>query len=198
MSRSVTGAALEAKFRALVDEIGGDAYSSGAPYSAAGALGRDALSPGLRISNAAKNEPYALFAIQLRGSKILRDGDGATSNGNNSDEIYLPSWMYAASADTSIVAANVAFAAQSAGTDVSVRVIITKYTPALASTAVTDQTVAGLASATFAGLTVANGSMVGFSRLIGVLDVTAVTGGGASDYIVDPVITVICKSKHVA
>lgn len=197
MSRSISGSALEARFRALVDIAGGDAYQAGAPYSAVGALGKSSLSSTLKIGNASKQEPYSLFTVQFRAGKIIRDD---ITYYYAAPTALLPASLTSVSADASIVAANFAFAGQNVGTNATVTVSVTKsLTPVSSGISVINQSVATLAPATIATLTISgNASLVGYTRLVCSFDPTVITGGGATDYIIDPVVTLICKAKHVA
>jgi hypothetical protein len=201
MSRSLTGAYVESRFKALVDIAGGDAYVNGAPYSASGALGRANLSVLARVPNANKNEPSSLFAIQIQVPRVKANdtsdaikiaevptiNNGYTSNGNAlTAPIVVPAGL-------TLLAASVAYGSLSAGTSATFGIKVRNNNNNV------DQTVTTLAPATAQALTVLEPNLEGglswvYAQLLSI----TINGGGAADYMVDLVVTLICKSKHVA
>lgn len=187
---TLTGSYLEAKIKALVDQIGGSAYSSGSAYSTPGALVLGNLSSATRITNDLKLEPYSLFSVQLRCA-APRPSPPLPQR----ETVWQVSPEIAsAAAGASVVAAYFSYAALTGGT------AATFLVSASSNVTLFYATITGLAPLTVYPLTVAANSLAGVSLVTGTMIVSAVTGGGGlgMESAIDPTITLVCKSKHVA
>lgn len=180
----LTGTHIESKIKALLDLIGGSGFSGGAPYSAAGALGRPALSSLIRIGNAHKNEPYAERVMQLRVGRAVV-GTAALAYQqfpvrSASDHITIDDVSFQYTALTVGTSANITLQVITGSNQVAIETFdlgpgVVHHVSVLIGPALTDVSVG-------ASITVNSIS----------------PGGGGTDYIIDPVITVSGKSLHVA
>lgn len=190
MSR-LTGSYIESKIGSNIDLIGGSGYIGGASYSAPGALTSSNISTLTKIGNGLKSEPYSLHAIQFRWSKLAI---GVVPASLDRTFFMLPDTFLSPTSATEIVSANFAYTALTAGTSMTGAVMLVAYD----RSRMIDHTITNLAPVSLSNATVLIGTLAGNVTLQAVLGVTSIAGGSGSDCVLDAVLTLICKSKHVA
>lgn len=189
MSR-LSGSYIETKIRSNIDLIGGSGYSGGVAYSTPGALSSANVSTLTRIGNDLKSEPYSLYAVQFRWARL---DNGALYVTVDSTTFTLPGCISSAQNSASIVAANFAYGSLTGGTSLACTVRLS-----VNGSLVIDQNISGLAPLVNQVLTVSAGSLVGASSIDDWVQGVLIAGGTVSDAVIDAVMTLVVKSKHVA
>lgn len=194
MTAALTGSYIESKIKALVDSAGGYAYVGGAAYSTPGALGLANLASSVQVANSQKQEPYSLFSLQLRhasvGTALLTPPPSWT---------YCPAPPYVSSSlsDSTVVAVYFSYAGLTAGTSADFVLSVDKP-GASGGPYIAQENSVLLAPLVVHSMPIISSSLSGATVIRFIVTVAGITGGSWSDYVIDPMVTLICRSKHVA